>query len=136
MKTPSKSPQPKPRKRASKKMPEGVAVNRRREWRLDLPLAVEVEGRLAKGGRFAERTKLENISSTGAYFRLAAGLVVGSRCKLAIDLPKRLVEGKPMRLRLAGAVVRLEKAGGAGRKQGVAVRFTRDFQIVPAVPAK
>ncbi len=105
-----------------------VDVNRRREWRFELPLPAEIEGQLPQGKQFKEKTVLENISSTGAYFTLDSSLVVGSKVNLAIELPPELTEGQKIRLCLDGVTVRLEKKGQKGRKQGVAVRF-KDYRF-------
>lgn len=117
--------------RKTKKLPAELKINRRREWRLDLPLTAEIEGKLPEGRNFKEQTRLENISSTGAYFCLDSGVVVGSKLNLVLELPKELTEGRKMKMRLGGITVRLEKPDKKTKKQGVAVRFSRDFRIIP-----
>ena len=64
-------------KKKTKPVPEDLEINRRREWRFDLPLEAFVEGSRADGNRFKEETRLENISSGGAFFTLDSGVVVG-----------------------------------------------------------
>ncbi|MDD8020349.1 MAG: PilZ domain-containing protein [Acidobacteriota bacterium] len=118
----------KPRKAKSVTKP-AVDVNRRQEWRFELPLPAEIEGLLPAGKKFAEKTILENISSTGAYFSLDSNLVVGSKVNLTIELPPGFTEGRKVKLCLDGVTVRLEKKEEKGRKQGVAVRFKRDFRF-------
>ena len=107
-----------------------LQANRRREWRLDLPLSTMIEGRLPHGEKFAESTTLQNISATGAYFCLDSGVVVGSRLNLMIELPKNLTAGKKVRLNLGGITVRLEEPDKKGKRQGVAIRFSKDFKFV------
>jgi c-di-GMP-binding flagellar brake protein YcgR len=120
-------------KKKTKPVPEGLEINRRREWRFDLPLDTFVEGSLADGNKFKEDTCLENISSGGAFFSLDSGVVVGSKLNLFIELPDKLANGKRLRLRIGGITVRLEKPGKKKNHQGVAVRFSDDlFKIVPA----
>jgi c-di-GMP-binding flagellar brake protein YcgR len=123
-------------KKKSKPLPKDLAVNRRREWRFDLPLTMMIEGKLADGKRFHERTLLENISSGGAYFCLDTGVVVGSKLNLVIELPKKLADGKKLRLKIGGITVRLEKADKKYKRQGVALRFNNDFKVVSARKAK
>ncbi|MDD8031459.1 MAG: PilZ domain-containing protein [Acidobacteriota bacterium] len=106
-----------------------VDINRRREWRFELPLPAEIEGPLPKGSKFKEETVLENISSTGAYFTLDSSLVVGSKVNLTIELPDEITEGRKIKLCLDGVTVRLEKKGSKTQKQGVAVRFKKDFRF-------
>ncbi|MBM3295907.1 MAG: PilZ domain-containing protein, partial [Candidatus Aminicenantes bacterium] len=107
-----------------------VDVNRRREWRFELPLKAQVEGTLSQGRKFREAAKVLNISSGGAYFCLNAGVVVGSKLALSIDIPKKVTEGRVMILRIGATAVRLEKPEAGNKKQGVAVRFDKDFEFV------
>jgi c-di-GMP-binding flagellar brake protein YcgR len=111
-----------------------VQANRRREWRFDLPLSTMIEGKLPHGEKFKESTTIENISATGAYFCLDSGVVVGSKLNLMIDLPSRLTGGKEIKLNLGGITVRLEEPDKKGKRQGVAIRFSKDFKFVE--PAK
>jgi c-di-GMP-binding flagellar brake protein YcgR len=107
-----------------------IATNRRREWRLELPLRTTIEGNLPQGAKFKEATTIENISATGAYFCLDSGLIVGSKLNLMIDLPDELTGGKDVKLSLGGITVRLEEPDKKGKKQGVAIRFNKDFQFI------
>lgn len=101
--------------------------NRRFELRLVLPLSVIIEGTQANGKNFSEKTFIENISSTGAYFRLQALVTVGTKLLLKIELPSSLSEGKKMNLRLPGQIIRLEKTGTNVNKQGVALNFNEEL---------
>lgn len=114
-----------------KTLPEDLEINRRREWRFDLPLNTLVEGKLPDGKPFKERTLLENISSGGAFFCLDSGVTVGSKLNLFIDLPEKLADGKKMRLRIGGVTVRLIKPASKVKRQGVAVRFKDEFKVIP-----
>lgn len=105
-------------------------INRRREWRFFLPLRATIKGQMAQGEEFQEEATLDNISSTGAYFSLDSGLIVGSKLNLTIDLPKKLTEGKKMKLHVGGLTIRLEKPGKKAKKQGVAVRFSKEFKFI------
>jgi c-di-GMP-binding flagellar brake protein YcgR len=107
-----------------------IQANRRREWRLELPLTTLIEGRLPHGEKFTESTTLRNISATGAYFCLDSGVVVGSRLNLMIDLPGGLTGGKKVKLNLGGITVRLEQPDQKGKRQGVAIRFSKDFKFI------
>jgi c-di-GMP-binding flagellar brake protein YcgR len=120
-------------KKKAKPIPTDLEINRRREWRFDFPLEAFVEGSLADGNRFKEETRLENISSGGAFFTLDSGVVVGSKLNLYIELPEKLADGKRLKLRIGGITVRLEKPDKEAKLQGVAVRFSDDlFKVVPA----
>jgi len=120
-----------PKAKKSRALPS-VQANRRREWRFDLPLPTTIEGQLPQGRKFKELTTIKNISSTGAYFCLDSGVIVGSKLNLMIDLPSQLTEGKSVKLNLGGITVRLEEPEKEGKKQGVAIRFTRDFHFIEA----
>jgi c-di-GMP-binding flagellar brake protein YcgR len=106
-----------------------VTIDRRREWRLDLPLPAIIEGKLPNGKSFKENTILENISSTGAYFCLDAGIIVSSELKLIVEVPDKLSEGKKLKLCLEGITIRLEEPEKESKKQGVALRFYEEFQF-------
>jgi c-di-GMP-binding flagellar brake protein YcgR len=123
-------------KKKAKKIPKDLKINRRREWRFDLPLRTVIEGKLPQGDKFHEETKLQNISSGGAYFCLDSGVAVGSKLNLMIELPDKLTDGKKMRLWIGGITVRLEKAGTKAKRQGVAVRFSDDFKVHPVAKKK
>jgi hypothetical protein len=116
----------------SKKSAAALAIqaNRRREWRFNLPLPTIIEGTLPQGEKFKEMTTINNISATGAYFCLDSGLVVGSKLNLMIDLPKELTGGRQVKLNLGGITVRLQEPETKGKRQGVAIRFSRDFRFI------
>lgn len=119
------------KKRASKSsVPPDVTIDRRREWRFDLPLPAVVEGKLGEGKKFREKTMLENISSTGAYFCLDSGVTVGSKLNLIIEIPNELSPEKKVKLELKGHAVRLEKLSKKEKKQGVALRFSKKFKFI------
>ncbi|MBN1940399.1 MAG: PilZ domain-containing protein [Candidatus Aminicenantes bacterium] len=107
-------------------------IARRREGRFEMPLSADVRGSLPRGSTFQETAKIRNISSTGAYLYLQAAVIVGTKLTLAISLPARATGGKPLRLKIAGSVVRMEKARKTSRKLGVAVRFAREYRFVAA----
>jgi len=118
-------------KTSKKKTPLPVVkANRRREWRFDLPLSTMIEGKLPHGEKFEEFTTIDNISATGAYFCLDSGVVVGSKLNLMIDLPTQLTGGQKIKLNLGGITVRLEEPDKKGKRQGVAIRFSKDFKFI------
>jgi c-di-GMP-binding flagellar brake protein YcgR len=127
--SPTKS---KAKKKVQKKSkpPSEVAIDRRREWRFDLPLPAIVEGKGGEGKKFQEKTVLENISSTGAYFCLDAGVTVGSKLNLIVEVPSELSPDKRVKLQLGGLAVRLEKPEKKGKKQAVALRFSKKFKFI------
>lgn len=102
--------------------------NRRKEFRLDLPLAAKVEGKSSTGKPFVEKTTIVNISSLGAYFSLNALLTIGARLFINMELPSQLTEGKKLKLKLRGQVVRLELSTVKNKRQGVALNFDEEFK--------
>jgi len=125
--TKTSASKPKVKKRAKKKVsvPPDISVDRRNEWRFELPLPAQVEGK-----SFKEKTVLENISSTGAYFCLESGVTVGSKLNLVIEIPSELSPDKKVKIQLGGLTVRLENANKKGKKQGVAIRFSKRFKFI------
>ena len=105
-------------------------INRRTEWRFELPLDAMVEGQLPQGKEFAEQIKVNNISSGGAFFCLDSGVIVGSKLVVTIELPEELTKGTKQKLSLHGTIVRLEEADIKEKKQGVAVRFSKKFSVI------
>jgi c-di-GMP-binding flagellar brake protein YcgR len=130
--TKTSSSKPKAKKSVQKKVkhPSDIAIDRRREWRFDLPLPVIVEGKVSGEKKYQEKTSLENISSTGAYFCLDADVTVGSKLNLVIEIPSELSPDKKVKLQLGGLAVRLEKPDKKGKKQGVALRFSKKFKFI------
>jgi hypothetical protein len=47
-----------------------------------------------------------------------------------IDLPEKLTGGKKVKLNLGGITVRLEQPDQRGKRQGVAIRFNKDFRFI------
>jgi c-di-GMP-binding flagellar brake protein YcgR len=128
---PTASPAPRTRSTASAKArPLTSSLRRRREWRFFLPLTAIVEGSLPDGSKFREKARLENISSGGAFFQLASGIVVGSKFNLLIDMPKSATDGRKIQLKVGGKAIRLERPDKKSKKQGVAIRFGKDFGFV------
>jgi c-di-GMP-binding flagellar brake protein YcgR len=107
-------------------------IPRRKEWRFDLPLTAAVAGALPRGKKFREEARIRDISSTGAYLFLEANIIIGARLNLVIALPRKATEGKKLLLKIEGIVVRVEKPRKSVKKQGVAVRFTKDYSFVDA----
>ena len=110
---------------------EHPKINRRKEWRLELPLAGTAEGKLPKGKKFKEVMTLNNISSGGAFFCLDSGVIIGSKINLVLALPNKLTEGKKLKLCVGGITVRLEEADKLTKKHGVAIRFSESYKIIP-----
>lgn len=108
-----------------------LKVNRRREWRFDLPLSAKIIGKLPSGKKFKENTEIENISSSGVYFCLDSGVVIGSKLNLVIEMPKELGKKKQkLKLCLGGLTVRLEELDKKEKRQGVAIRFEKRYEIL------
>jgi hypothetical protein len=131
-------PKKKPSKKTSKKEASSSdpKANRRREWRLELPLPAKIEGKLPDGKKFEEDTTIENISARGVYFCLDSGVIIGSKLNLAIDLPSGLAGQKKLKLCLGGLTVRLEERDKKDKRQGVALRFHKKFKVIPSEKEK
>ena len=107
-------------------------IPRRKEWRFDLPLTAAVTGSSPRGRKFREQARIRDISSTGAYFYLEADAIIGSRLNMVIALPQKATGGDNVRLKIEGVVVRVERPANSSRKQGVAVRFTKNYSFMGA----
>ena len=125
-----KATKKKDEKSTKSKLLTKISPNRRNEWRFELPLPAEVEGKIPRGKKFKEKTTVQNISSGGAYFCLDSGITVGSKLNLVIDLPSKLTEGKKVKLKLGGLTVRLNKLQRGEKKQGIALSFDEDYAFI------
>ena len=126
-----KAKTPLPKRPAAKPQAALSPFDRRTEWRFRLPLSAVVQGQLPRGEKFQEEATIENISSTGAYFCLDSGVAVGSKLNVIIELPPELGGGQKMKLLLGGITIRLEEVDKKDKRQGVAVRFKKDFKVLP-----
>ena len=119
-------------KKSALKLPASISpLDRRREWRFRLPLQAVILGRLPRGDKFQEEATIENISPNGAHFCLDSGVAVGSKLNVMIELPSELGGGKKMRLLLGGITLRLEEVSAKSKRQGVAMRFKKDYKVIP-----
>jgi len=105
-------------------------LNRRKEWRLDLPLTAMVQGKLPDGKSFNEKTTIENISSGGAFLGLDADITVDTELTLLIDIPSKLTDGKKTKLSLSGSTVRIERSKSKKKKNNIAVRFDEEYKFL------
>jgi len=117
-------------KAAARSAPAPDGVNRRQEWRFDLPISVLVEGEQPQGRKFKETAVLRDISSGGAYFCTDSAVAVGSKVNLIIDLPKTLAGSKAVKLKIKGLTIRLEKTEAKSKAYGVAVQFAKSFKFI------
>lgn len=94
-----------------------------------MPLPTLVEGEKASGDVFQEKTILNFISHQGAVFHLKTPLMVGSRLRLAIDLPRSLSEDRSLKLIIRGHVVLVEKVGARKPRQRITMKFENKYFI-------
>ncbi len=116
--------------KAKKENNDDMLLNRRKEWRLEIPLSATVKGKLPNGNTFSEKTTIENISSGGAYFGLDSGITIDTELNLIIEVPSKLTEGKKKKLFLSGVAVRMEKAEKKKKKNNIAVHFDKDYKFL------
>lgn len=106
----------------------------RRFERFDLGLAsrITVKGRKRTSGKEPLDLTTENISSGGAFFHTDQSLPEGTEVVIDIILPlERLkkMKGTHARVNVEGVVLR------AG-EEGMAIRFNRNFNILPVSPGE
>ena len=93
-----------------------IFCERREARRFKVGWQTVIEGTNRDGESFEERTKLMNLSSTGAYFKLKIHLEKGAKVKVSIKVP--LSEDNWMMY--WAIVVRIK---GLRRRNGIAIRF-------------
>jgi len=91
-------------------------ADRRRSRRFAVDWSARIAGVDSSGRKFQEETSLYNLSSSGAFIRLAAGLNIGARIELAIQIPLK----KNNWMKYAGEIVRVETSP---MSPGVAIKF-------------
>ena len=98
-------------------------ANKRRAQRfpMELPVAVKLEE--APGGETAVKTK--DISSSGVYFEFNTPIDIGSSLVFVLTLPGEITQGKPLRVKCKGKVVRVDRASEDGSKIGLATTIER-----------
>ncbi|MCX7973621.1 MAG: PilZ domain-containing protein [Candidatus Aminicenantes bacterium] len=95
----------------------------------NLPLPTLVEGETPAGEAFQEKTILNYISHQGAIFELKNPVTIGSRLRLAIDLPKALAEDKNLKLIIRGQVILVERLSNRKNKQRITIKFENKYFI-------
>ncbi len=95
----------------------------------NLPLPTLVEGETPAGEAFQEKTTLNFISHQGAVFYLKNPVIVGTRLRLAIDLPRALSEDRNLKLIIRGNVVLVEKTTGRKVRQRITMKFENKYFI-------
>jgi hypothetical protein len=113
----------------SKSSPFHLGKSERKDQIFNLPLPTLVEGQDATGKAFKEKTVLFYISHQGASFNLMNSIALGSKLKLAIDLPPSLAEDKNLKLIINGKVALVEANNSRRSRQRVSLRFESKYFI-------
>lgn len=95
----------------------------------NLPLPTLVEGETPTGETFQEKTILNYISHQGAVFELKKQVTIGSRLRLAIDLPRALAEDRNLKLIIRGQVILVERLPNRKNKQRITLKFENKYFI-------
>jgi len=98
------------------------AADKRRAQRFAMALPVAVKT-VDKGGE-EKSVETIDISSTGVYFELGVPMDIGSAMEFVLTLPAEITQGKPVRVKCRGKVVRVDK-GNRPNSVGVAATIER-----------
>jgi|SRR3990172_8166083 len=115
---------------------QSASLERRREKRLQVRLAVEIRGTDRSGTRFDERTTSENLCRGGVAFSLSRELELGTDLEIYIPLPRPGQQGENDFV--TRGQVRHVYGSGSGRIFGVAFtgpQFHRMFLSEAAADA-
>lgn len=85
---------------------------KRKNRRYNLCLPVRLRSK--KGEEAAVEAVTRDLSATGIYLILSAGVEVESELNLELTLPPQLTGGKSVRIRCLGRIVRVEHRAGDG----------------------
>ena len=69
--------------------------------------------------------KTKDISSSGVYLEFSTPIDVGSSLDFVLTLPGEITQGKSVRVRCKGKVVRVDRAATEGNSIGVAATIER-----------
>ncbi len=94
-----------------------------------LSLIAHIQGCDAVGVKFVEKTSLREISSEKAVFELKTRILIGTKLKLSLFVPKTLVLGNPLILTVTGEVIKAEKDSNKKKEQSVHLKLTKSFDI-------
>jgi hypothetical protein len=109
--------------------PEDTTRIKKIERGFKLPLRTWVEGVDLSRKTFNEETVLTYISHHGASFVLTAGVALGAKLRLIINLPPKLSSDKNLKLVLKGRVVFVEATDGEKSRQRVSLRLENRYII-------
>jgi len=105
-------------------------VERRKFERYELNVPAKVETLAKTAGRRKRSLRTANVCAGGAYFCTPYALAVGTKVHIEIVLTfngkKTLRDARNARIRILGTVMRSEK-------DGMAIRFSEDYDITPHV---
>jgi c-di-GMP-binding flagellar brake protein YcgR len=103
-------------------------VERRKFERYEMKVPAKVETLARTAGRRKLSLKTANVCAGGAYFCTPYTLTEGTKVRLEIVLTfsgkKKLRATKNARVRIIGTVMR-------SQKDGMAIRFSEDYDIAP-----
>ncbi len=94
-----------------------------------LSLTAHIQGCDAAGVKFMEKTSICEISSEKAVFELKTRILIGTKLKLSLFVPKTLILGQPLILVVTGEVIKAEKDSNKKNEQNVYLKLTRNFDI-------
>ena len=99
------------------------ATDKRRGQRfaMAIPAAVKLE----ESGIDEADITTKDISSGGVYFEFSAPVDVGTSLQFVLTLPRDFTQGKEVRVKCRGKVVRVDRSTGEGEAVGIAATIER-----------
>jgi hypothetical protein len=94
-----------------------------------LSLTAHLQGCDATGVKFMEKTSISEISSEKAVFELKTRVLIGTKLRLSLIVPKTLILGHPLMLIVTGEVIKAEKDSNKKNEQNVYLKLTKNFDI-------
>ena len=95
----------------------------------DLALPALVRGKDAEGLPFEEETEIARISSEEAVFKLRQRVLLDASLDLTLNIPRTLILGGDMNMRLSGIVRSVIAETTNGGAQVIALSLGRTFSI-------
>jgi len=110
---------------------QGAVRHAKTERSFELSIPTLVSGIDATGNEFKEYTELASISALDAVFWLDAGVTIGSKLKLSLDVPKTVLLESNLKLDITGRVTFVKADQSSEKKQLISLRLEKKYKINP-----
>lgn len=91
---------------------QSVMEQKRKHRRYGVSLPIHIESEKEDGSVLSEDTITQDLSARGVYLVLSDDLELSSKIQMELTLPPEITQGKAVRVRCRGRVVRIDRKNG------------------------